>query len=94
MANPVQMNFDTKGRLWVAVWPNYPERTPTSKFGDSLLIFEDNNGDGKADKVTHYLDDLNCPTGFQFYKDGVLLMQAPDLWYVRDTDGDGKADWN
>jgi len=87
------MAFDTKGRLWVAAWPSYPERTPTSTTGDSLLVFEDTNGDGKADKVTHFLDDLNCPTGFQFYKDGVLVMQAPDLWFVRDTDGDGKADW-
>jgi glucose/arabinose dehydrogenase len=93
LANPVQMAFDTKGRLWVAAWPNYPERTPTSKTGDSLLIFEDTDGDGKADKVTHFIDDLNCPTGFQFYKDGVLVMQAPDLWFIRDTDGDGKADW-
>ena len=93
LVNPVQMNFDTKGRLWVAVWPSYPERTPTSKSGDSLLVFEDKNGDGKADKVTHFIDDLNCPTGFQFYKDGVLVMQAPDLWFIRDTNGDGKADW-
>ncbi len=93
LANPVQMAWDTKGRLWVAAWPNYPERTPDSKVGDSLLIFEDTDGDGKADKVTHYLDDLNAPTGFQFYKDGVLVMQAPDMWFVRDTDGDGKADW-
>lgn len=93
LVNPVQMTFDTKGRLWVAAWPNYPERTPTSTTGDHLLVFEDTNGDGKADKVTHFLDDLNCPTGFQFYKDGVLVMQAPDLWFVRDTNGDGKADW-
>ncbi|MEN9675057.1 MAG: hypothetical protein RIS76_953, partial [Verrucomicrobiota bacterium] len=93
LANPVQMAWDTKGRLWVAVWPNYPERTPDSKIGDSLLVFEDTDGDGKADKMTPFLGDLNCPTGFQFYKDGVLIMQAPDLWFVRDTDGDGRADW-
>jgi glucose/arabinose dehydrogenase len=93
LVSPVQMTFDTRGRLWVAAWLNYPERTPTSKVGDKLLVFEDNNGDGKADKVTTFLDDLNCPTGFQFYKDGVLVMQAPDLWFVRDTNGDGKADW-
>jgi glucose/arabinose dehydrogenase len=93
LASPVQMAFDTKGRLWVAAWPSYPERTPTSTIGDKLLIFEDTNNDGKADKVTTFLDDLNCPTGFQFYKDGVLVMQAPDLWFVRDTNGDGKADW-
>ena len=92
LANPVQMAWDTKGRLWVAVWPNYPERTPDSTKGDSLIILEDTDGDGRADKVTHFVDDLNAPTGFQFYKDGVLLMQAPDLWFLRDTDGDGKAD--
>jgi azurin len=92
LSKPVQMAFDTKGRLWVAVWPNYPERTPTSQDGDKLLVF-DLNEDGTVKKMSVFLDDLNCPTGFQFYKDGVLLMQAPDLWFVRDTDGDGKADW-
>ncbi|MBI3417878.1 MAG: HEAT repeat domain-containing protein [Verrucomicrobia bacterium] len=93
LVSPVQMGFDTKGRLWVAAWPSYPELTPTDKVFDKLLIFEDTNNDGKADKMTVFLDGLNCPTGFQFYKDGVLVMQAPDLWFVRDTNGDGKADW-
>ncbi|MCC6233511.1 MAG: HEAT repeat domain-containing protein [Verrucomicrobiales bacterium] len=92
LANPLQMAWDTKGRLWVAVWPSYPGRTPTSKSGDSLVIYEDTNGDGKADKSTTFADDLNAPTGFQFYKDGVLVMQAPDFWFLRDTDGDGRAD--
>src|SRR3954463_16534664 len=93
LSKPVQMAFDTRGRLWVAAWPNYPERQPLSKNGDKLLVFEDTNGDGKADKCTPFLDDLNCPTGFQFYKDGVIVVQAPDVWFVRDTDGDGKGDW-
>ncbi len=91
LSKPVQMAFDTKGRLWVAAWKNYPERTPTSTDGDKLLVF-DLNTDGTVKKMTTFLDDLNCPTGFQFYKDGVIVMQAPDLWFVRDTDGDGKAD--
>ena len=90
LANPVQMAWDTKGRLWVAAWKNYPEREPLSKDGDKLLIFEDTNGDGKADKCTTFLGDLNAPTGFSFYKDGVLVMQAPDLWYVP-IGKDGKA---
>lgn len=92
LVNPVQMAWDTKGRLFVSAWRSYPERTPTSTVGDKILIFEDTDGDGKADKCTTFLDNLNCPTGFQFYKDGILLMQAPDLWFVRDTDGDDKAD--
>jgi azurin len=91
LVKPVQMAFDTKGRLWVAAWKNYPERTPTSKDGDKLLVF-DLNADGSVKKMTVFLDDLNCPTGFQFYKDGVLVVQAPDVWFVRDTNGDGKAD--
>jgi glucose/arabinose dehydrogenase/azurin len=93
LINPVQMAWDTKGRLWVSVWRNYPERTPDSKVGDSILIFEDTKGTGHADKCTHFIDDLNCPTGFQFYKDGILLMQAPDLWFVRDTTGRDHANW-
>jgi lysophospholipase L1-like esterase/azurin/glucose/arabinose dehydrogenase len=92
LIKPLQMAWDTKGRLWVAVWRNYPERTPTSTVGDSILIFEDTKGTGHADKVTHYIDNLNCPTGFQFYKDGILLMQAPDLWYVHDSKGGDHAD--
>lgn len=93
LAKAVQMAWDTRGRLWVSVWPNYPERTPTSKMGDSIIILEDTDHDGRADKCTTFITDLNAPTGFQFFKDGILLMQAPDVWFVRDTDGDGKADW-
>jgi azurin/glucose/arabinose dehydrogenase len=92
LINPVQMNFDTKGRLWIAAWPNYPETSPTTKDFDKLLVFDLDPKTGKAVKCTTFADGLNCPTGFQFYKDGVLLMQSPDLWYLRDLDGDGKAD--
>jgi len=93
LVNPVQMAWDTKGRLWVAAWTNYPERTPGSTSGDKLLVFEDRDGDGKADICTTFVDDLNCPTGFTFFKDGVLVMRSPNLLFLRDTDGDGKADW-
>ena len=92
LINPVQMNFDTKGRLWVAVWPNYPETTPTTTNFDKLIYFDLDPKTGKPIKCTTFLDGLNCPTGFQFYKDGVIVMQSPDLWFARDTDGDGKAD--
>jgi lysophospholipase L1-like esterase len=92
LVSPVQMAFDTKGRLWVAAWPSYPELRPTDRVKDKLLVFE-LGADGKATKVSTFLDGMNCPTGFQFHKDGVLAMQAPDLWFVRDTNGDGKADW-
>ena len=93
LVNPVQMNFDTKGRLWVAVWPTYPETTPTTTNFDKLVVFDIDPKTGKFTKCTTFIDGLNCPTGFQFYKDGVLIMQSPDMWFVRDTNGDGKADW-
>lgn len=92
LINPVQMNFDTKGRLWIAAWPNYPETSPTTQIFDKILIVDLDPKTGKAAKITTFMDGLNCPTGFQFYKDGILLQQSPDVLWVRDTDGDGKAD--
>jgi glucose/arabinose dehydrogenase len=53
---------------------------------------EDTDGDGKADKMTVFADDLHNPTGFEFYNGGVLVAQAPDLMFLKDTDGDDKAD--
>ncbi len=91
LVSPVQMAWDTKGRLWISAWKNYPERTPWSQDGDKLLVF-DIGIDGKATKCTTFYDDLNCPTGFQFYKDGVFVMKSPDLLFLRDKNGDGKGE--
>jgi putative heme-binding domain-containing protein len=92
LAKPVQMQFDPQGRLWVAVWPSYPHWKPTEKRNDKILIFEDTKGTGKADKMTVFADHLHCPTGFELYKGGVLVAQAPDLILMKDTKGTGKAD--
>jgi putative heme-binding domain-containing protein len=92
LAKPVQMAFDTKGRLWVAAFPSYPHWKPGEELNDKLLILEDTDGDGRADKCTVFADHLNCPTGFEFYNGGVLVAQAPGLLFLKDTKGDGKAD--
>ncbi|MCY2933758.1 MAG: GDSL-type esterase/lipase family protein [Planctomycetota bacterium] len=92
MANPVQMAFDTKGRLFVAVWPSYPHWKPKDEMNDKIIILEDTNNDGKADKVKTFADKLHNPTGFEFWNGGILLAQAPDLIFLKDTDGDDVAD--
>jgi putative heme-binding domain-containing protein len=92
LAKPVQMSFDTRGRLWVAAWPTYPHWQPKEKVFDKLLILEDTDGDGRADRCKTFADGLHCPTGFEFARGGVLVAQAPDLMLLRDTDGDDQAD--
>ncbi|HMO66270.1 MAG TPA: GDSL-type esterase/lipase family protein, partial [Verrucomicrobiota bacterium] len=93
MGNPVQMNFDSRGRLWVATMPTYPQWKPGDpKPQDKLLIFEDTNGDGRADKCITFHDGLHCPTGFEFWNGGVLVVSQPRLLWLKDTDGDDRAD--
>jgi len=93
LANPVQMSFDNKGRLWVAVMPSYPHyKAGDGKPNDKLLILEDTNGDGKADKETVFADKLHLPIGFEFAPEGVYLTQSPHVMLLKDTDGDDKAD--
>ncbi len=93
VAKPVQLGFDNKGRLWVACMPNYPQWKPGDpKPNDKLVVLEDTNGDGKADKSTVFYDQLHCPTGFEFWNGGVLVMDQPRILWLKDTDNDGKAD--
>ena len=92
LINPVQMSFDTKGRLWVAAWPTYPHWRPDEAMNDKLLILEDTNGDGRTDKVKTFAGDLHNPTGFEFWGKGVIVAQGPDVLYLEDTNGDDRYD--
>ncbi|MDP0491711.1 MAG: ThuA domain-containing protein [Verrucomicrobiota bacterium JB023] len=93
LANPVQMSFDDKGRLWVATMPSYPHYRPGDQLPeDKILIYEDTDGDGKADKETVFAGNLSLPMGFEIAPEGVYVSQAPHLVLLKDTDGDDKAD--
>jgi len=92
LAKPVAMNFDGRGRLWVATMPSYPQWQPKTKMDDKLLILEDDNGDGRADRCKVFAGGLHQPTGFELGHGGVFLAQQPDLLFLRDTDGDDQAD--
>jgi mono/diheme cytochrome c family protein/glucose/arabinose dehydrogenase/lysophospholipase L1-like esterase len=93
LANPVQLSFDNQGRLWVATMPTYPHYRPGDpKPNDKLLILEDTNGDGKADKQTVFADGLHLPMGFELAPEGVYISQGTNLMLYKDTNGDDKAD--
>ncbi|HLL94565.1 MAG TPA: PVC-type heme-binding CxxCH protein, partial [Spirosoma sp.] len=93
LAKPMQMSFDNKGRLWVAAMPSYPHYKPGDpKPDDKILILEDTNGDGKADKQTVFVSGLNLPLGFEIAKEGVYVSQGTNLKLFTDTNGDDKAD--
>ncbi|MGC6426539.1 MAG: PVC-type heme-binding CxxCH protein [Akkermansiaceae bacterium] len=93
LANPMQMRFDNQGRLWVSTMPSYPHYRPGDpKPNDMLLIYEDTDGDGRADKETVWAQNLHIPIGFDFAKDGVYITEGSNLTFHQDTDGDGISD--
>lgn len=100
---PINMAFDAKGRLWVTSSYEYPYAAPKERWSDpqgtrvkdscdAVLIFEDANGDGRADKRTVFADGLNIPTGVLPYGKGCYAWSIPNIWYFEDTDGDDVAD--
>lgn len=92
LVNPVQISVDTDERLWVATWPTYPHWNPTKPRNDKLVILPDEDRDGRADRMIVFADGLNSVTGFEFWGGGVLVAAAPEIWFLKDTDGDDKAD--
>jgi glucose/arabinose dehydrogenase/lysophospholipase L1-like esterase len=92
LKKPVQMTFDAKGRLWVTTMASYPMYLPGKPVNDKVLIFEDTDGDGKADKQTVFADGLHVPTGIELGDGGAYVAQQPNLMFLKDTDGDDRAD--
>jgi putative membrane-bound dehydrogenase-like protein len=90
---PICMNWDEQGRLWVALTIDYPnELKPEGQGRDRIVVCEDEDGDGVCDKVTTFADKLSIPTSLLPYAGGIIVHQAPHTLFLKDTDGDGKAD--
>ncbi|MGZ8921178.1 MAG: PVC-type heme-binding CxxCH protein, partial [Limisphaerales bacterium] len=92
LAKPIHMNFDPQGRLWVASSSVYPQIEPGKEANDKILILEDTDADGKADKTTVFADGLLIPTGVEPGDGGAYVANSTELLFYRDHNGDGVAD--
>lgn len=92
---PIFFEFDPQGRIWVVEYQGYMRDVKGSGEGDPIcrvVVLEDTNADGKADKSTVFLDKLVMPRSFAFVKGGILLQEPPKLWFCADKDGDLRCD--
>jgi putative membrane-bound dehydrogenase-like protein len=88
---PCSMAFDAKGRLFVGMGPQYRNPKPDTP-GDSVVIVEDTDGDGVADKVKVFATGFNCIQSLAWHGRDLWIANSPDLTIVRDLDGDDEAD--
>ncbi len=92
---PVAFEFGPDGRLWVVEMPGYMRNAEgageTERLG-RIKVLSDTDGDGRMDKATVFLDGLVMPRGIALWRDGVLVIEPPHLYFCRDTNGDGRAD--
>ncbi len=87
---PIAIQFDDRGRLWVAEMYSYPTWKPEGN--DRILILEDTDRDGAADKVKVFIDTLNCVSGFALGFGGVWVGTNPHLLFIPDKNGDDVPD--
>ena len=90
--NPTQISWDEKGRLYVACSPGYPQSLASSEPQDYILICEDTDKDGRADRSWKFVEGLTMVQGVEPGDGGVYVCDFDRLLHFRDTDGDGKAD--
>ncbi|MBI3879501.1 MAG: c-type cytochrome [Verrucomicrobia bacterium] len=93
IGKPIAFAWDERGRLWVAETRDYPHDVKRDGMGnDRIVICEDTDGDGRADKFTVFADHLNIPTALVFAHGGVIVSQSPRFLFLKDSNGDDKAD--
>lgn len=89
---PVQTAFDARGRLWVVTMPSFPHTVPGQPQEDKIIILEDTDRDGRADKCSTFAEGFDALDGLAFTEEGVLAGEQSRHWLLQDTDGDGRAD--
>ncbi len=92
ITKPINMAFDEKGRLWVTQSSEYPIAAGVGGGQDRITILEDTDGDGKADKIQDFANDLNIPIGIVPIKGGAIAYSIPYVYKFLDTDGDDISD--
>ncbi len=91
--DPVAIDWDSKGRLWVVEMSDYPlGMDGQGKPGGRVRVLSDTDGDGDYDASRIFADGLNFPNGILTWRDGVLVTAAPQILFLRDTDHDGDMD--
>ena len=93
IVNPIHVAWDHRGRAFVIETVDYPNNLQAGNLGhDRIRICEDTNGDGRADKFTLFADRLSIPTSMVFANGGVICTNGTQMLFLKDTDGDDKAD--
>lgn len=92
VVNPIQISWDERGRLYVACSPAYPQSLASIPPSDYVVVLEDSDHDGKADRHWRYAEGLNMIQGLEPGPDGLYVCDFDQLVYLKDTDGDAKAD--
>ena len=92
LSSPLAIRWDPAGRMYVTVTTTYPHVFPGDVPNDKIIVLEDSNHDGIADKSTVFAEGLNIPTGMELGDGGVYVGQNTELLFLKDTNGDGKAD--
>lgn len=93
IVNPIFVNWDQRGRAFVIETIDYPNNLQANNLGhDRITICEDSNGDGQADKFTRFAEKLSIPTSLVFANGGVICTNGSEMLFLKDTNGDDKAD--